>query len=305
MVKQRTLKNSIRAMGVGVHTGEKVFLTVKPADPNTGILFKRIDLDPMVEIPARSEFVGDTRLSTKLARGDVSIFTVEHLLSAMSGLGIDNAIVELTSSELPIMDGSSGPFVFLLQSAGIQAQNAPKKFIKINEEISVEHGDAYAKVSPYTGFCVSYEMDYSHPMLSQQDKKIAKLDFSTVSYVKEISRARTFGFMADYEMLQANNLALGASLDNTVVLDDFRVINEDGTRYHNEMVRHKILDAIGDLYLLGYGMVGAFTGVKSGHTLNNRLVKEILANEQAWELITCEEEDCVIRYADPLVTLAT
>lgn len=289
MIKQRTLKNVIRAMGVGLHTGEKVFLTLKPAAPDAGIVFRRVDIDPAVEIAARTENVGDTTLSTTLIKDGVRVATVEHLLSAMAGLGIDNAIVEVSASEVPIMDGSAGPFVFLLQSAGILEQNAPKRFLRIKRRVIVEDGDKWASLEPFDGFKVSFTLDYDHPVLKNSIQE-ATLDFSTTSYVKEVSRARTFGFLSEYEWLRANNLALGGSLNNAIVLDDYRVINEDGLRYEDELVKHKILDAVGDMYLLGTGLIGAFRGFKSGHTLNNRLLQALLAKKSAWEIVTFEDE---------------
>lgn len=290
MVSQRTLKNTIRATGVGVHTGEKVLITLKPAGVDTGILFKRTDFDPAVEIPAQSEFVGDTTFCTTLMKESVRIGTVEHLLSAISGLGIDNAIVEISAPEVPIMDGSSGPFVFLLQSAGIVEQNAPKRFIKIKEPIEIQEGDKVARIEPFDGFKVSFSIDFSHPVIRGSHQELT-LDFSQTSYVKEVSRARTFGFLADFEWLRANNLASGASLDNAIVLDDYKVVNEDGLRYEDEFVRHKVLDAIGDLYLLGHPLIGAFYGKKSGHTLNNKLIRKVLAQTESWEMVTFEKDD--------------
>ncbi len=275
----------IRAMGVGLHNGQKVFLTVKPAPVNYGIVFRRVDLDPVVEIPARSAFVGDTRLSTTLIKEGVRVSTVEHLLSAMAGLGIDNAIVELSAPEVPIMDGSASHFVFLLQSAGIEEQSDLKSFLRIKERVCVHDGDKWASLEPFEGFKVSFTLDYDHPVLKNSVQE-ATLDFSTTAYVKEISRARTFGFLAEYEWLRANNLALGGSLENAIVLDDSRIMNEDGLRYEDELVKHKILDAVGDLYLLGTGLIGAFKGFKSGHTLNNRLLQSLLATPEAWEVVT-------------------
>ncbi len=288
MIKQRTLKNTIRAMGVGLHTGEKVFLTLKPAPVDAGIVFRRVDLDPVVEIAARTENVGDTTLSTTLIKDGVRVATVEHLLSAMAGLGIDNAIVEVSASEVPIMDGSAGPFVFLLQSAGILEQTAAKRFLRIKNTVKVTDGDKWVSLEPYDGFKVSFTLDYDHPVLKNSVQE-ATLDFSTTAYVKEVSRARTFGFLSEYEWLRANNLALGGSLNNAIVLDDYRVINEDGLRYEDELVKHKILDAVGDMYLLGTGLIGAFRGFKSGHTLNNQLLQALLAKKSAWEIVTFED----------------
>lgn len=299
-IKQRTLRHDIRAMGVGLHTGEKVFLTLKPAAVDTGILFRRVDLDPVVEVLARTENVGDTRLSTSLGTGKSQVSTVEHLLSAMAGLGIDNAIVEVTAPEVPIMDGSASPFVFLLQSAGIKEQDAPKKFIRIKKYVRVEDGDKWAVLEPFEGFKVSLELDFQHPVLKNSSQS-ATLDFSSTSYVKEVSRARTFGFMSDYEWLRANNLALGGSLDNAVVLDDYRVINEDGLRYKDEFVKHKILDAVGDLSLLGRSLIGAFSGFKSGHALNNTLLRALLADSMAWEEVTFTQDEAPIAYQHPLM----
>ncbi|MEJ2362260.1 MAG: UDP-3-O-acyl-N-acetylglucosamine deacetylase [Gammaproteobacteria bacterium] len=289
MIKQRTLKNVIRATGVGLHTGEKVYLTLRPAVPDTGIIFRRVDLDEPVEIPAIPENVGDTTLSTTLIKDGVRISTVEHLLSALAGLGIDNAYIDLNAAEVPIMDGSAGPFVFLIQSAGIEEQNAPKRFIRIKRTVQVEDGDKWVKFDPFDGFKVGFTIEFDHPAFKDAHQT-AEVDFSTTSFVKEISRARTFGFMNQIETLRANNLALGGSLDNAVVLDDYRILNEDGLRYVDEFVKHKILDSIGDLYLLGRSLIGAFSGHKSGHALNNRLLRTLLADEKAWELVTFEDE---------------
>ncbi|HJU08190.1 MAG TPA: UDP-3-O-acyl-N-acetylglucosamine deacetylase, partial [Rhodanobacteraceae bacterium] len=285
MIKQRTLKNVIRATGVGLHTGDKVYMTLRPAPVNTGIVFRRIDLAEPVEIPSRCEFVGDTRLSTTLVRDAVRVATVEHLLSAMAGLGIDNAYVDLSAAEVPIMDGSAGPFVFLLQSAGIEEQSAAKRFIRIKKAVKVEDGDKWARFEPFDGFKVGFSIEFQHPMFSRRSSA-AEIDFSTTSFVKEVSRARTFGFMRDIEMLRERNLALGGSMDNAIVLDDYRVLNEDGLRYEDEFVKHKILDAIGDLYLLGHSLIGSFYGHKSGHELNNKLLRALLADAKAWEEVS-------------------
>lgn len=290
MIKQRTLKNVIRATGVGLHTGEKVYLTLRPAAPNTGIIFRRVDLEEPVEIPATPENVGDTTLSTSLIKDGVRISTVEHLLSAMAGLGIDNCYIDLNAPEVPIMDGSAGPFVFLIQSAGIEEQNAAKKFIRIKKPVKVEDGDKWVQFKPFDGFKVGFTIDFEHPAFKNEHQK-AEVDFSTTSFVKEISRARTFGFMSQIETLRANNLALGGSLDNAVVMDDYRVLNEDGLRYMDEFVKHKILDSIGDLYLLGHSLIGAFSGYKSGHALNNQLLRSLLAQKDAWEEVTFEDPD--------------
>ena len=288
MIKQRTLKNVIRATGIGLHTGEKVYLTLRPAAVDTGIVFRRVDLDPPVEIPARAENVGDTTLSTSLVCGGARVATVEHLLSALAGLGIDNAYVDVSAPEVPIMDGSAGPFVFLVQSAGVEDQNAPKRFIRIKKPVQVEDGDKWARFEPFEGFKVSFAIEFDHPVFQNRCQE-AVVDFSTTSFVKEVSRARTFGFMRDIELLREKRLALGGSLDNAVVVDDYRVLNEDGLRYDDEFVKHKVLDAIGDLYLLGRSLIGAFSGYKSGHALNNRLLRALVADESAWELVTFED----------------
>jgi UDP-3-O-[3-hydroxymyristoyl] N-acetylglucosamine deacetylase len=300
MLRQRTLKNVIRATGVGLHTGKKIFLTLRPAAVDTGIVFRRIDLDEPVEIPAREENVGETTLSTTLAKGDVRISTVEHLLSAFAGLGIDNAYVDLSAPEVPIMDGSAGPFVFLIQSAGIEEQNAAKRFIRVKRTVLVEDGDKWARFDPFEGFKVSFAIDFNHPAFRGRSKE-ASIDFSTTSFVKEISRARTFGFMRDYERLREMNLVLGGSLNNAVVVDDYRVLNEDGLRYEDEFVKHKVLDAIGDLYLLGHSLIGAFSGYKSGHALNNMLLRSLMSDESAWELVTfAGDQPAPISYMQPV-----
>jgi UDP-3-O-[3-hydroxymyristoyl] N-acetylglucosamine deacetylase len=290
MIKQRTLKNTIRATGVGLHTGDKVFLTLRPAEPNTGIRFRRIDLDEPVTIQARPENVGETVLSTTLVAGDVKISTVEHLLSAFAGLGIDNAIIDVSAAEVPIMDGSAGPFVFLLQSAGVEEQDTPKQYIRIKRSIRVEEGDKWAAFDPFAGFKVTFTIDFEHPAFHEH-VKTATMDFSSTTFVKEVSRARTFGFMKDIEMLRQNNLALGGSLDNAIVVDDDKILNEDGLRCVDEFVKHKILDAIGDLYLLGHSLIGAFTGYKSGHGLNNKLLRSLLNDRDAWEMVSFADED--------------
>ncbi|MEX2482354.1 MAG: UDP-3-O-acyl-N-acetylglucosamine deacetylase [Gammaproteobacteria bacterium] len=300
MIRQRTLKNVIRATGVGLHTGRKVFLTLRPAPADMGIVFRRDDLSPAVEIRARAENVGDTSLSTSLVKGETRIATVEHLLSAFAGLGIDNAYVDVSAAEVPIMDGSAGPFVFLIQSAGVEEQNRPKRFVRIKREVCVSDGDKWAKFEPFDGFKVSFAIEFDHPFFHQHSKH-AEIDFSTTSFVKEVSRARTFGFMRDVELLRAQNLALGGSLDNAIVVDDYRVLNEDGLRYEDEFVKHKILDAIGDLYLLGHSLIGAFHGFKSGHELNNRLLRKILAMDDAWELVSYENSaEAPIAFTQPM-----
>jgi UDP-3-O-[3-hydroxymyristoyl] N-acetylglucosamine deacetylase len=299
MIKQRTLKNVIRATGVGIHSGEKVFLTLRPAAPDSGIIFRRVDFAQPIEILARAEHVGDTSLSTTLTKGDVRIMTVEHLLSALAGLGIDNAYVDLSAPEVPIMDGSAGPYVFLIQSAGIEEQNAAKRFIRIKKPIRVEDGDKWARFEPFDGFKVGFTIDFNHPMFTRSTSS-AEVDFSTTSFVKEVSRARTFGFMKDIEMLRDRKLVLGGSMDNAIVLDDYRILNEDGLRYEDEFVKHKILDAIGDLYLLGHSLIGAFYGHKSGHQLNNQLLRTLLADRTAWEEVTFHDPaQAPISYAHP------
>ena len=282
MIKQRTPKKVIQATGVGLHSGEKVLLTIHPAPINTGIIFRRTDLDPVIEIPALYDRVGDTMLCTSLQHDGVKIATIEHLLSAFAGLGIDNAYVEVNAAELPIMDGSAAPFVFLIQSAGIREQNAAKRFIRILKPIRVEDQDKYVQFLPYNGYKVSFTIDYDHPVFNDKPQS-AIFDFSTTSYVKEVCRARTYGFLSDYEKLREADLAKGGSLDNAIVVDEYRIINEDGLRFESEFVTHKVLDAIGDLYLLGCGLIGAFEGYKSGHSLNNRLLRELMAHQEAWE----------------------
>ena len=301
MIRQRTLKNVIRATGIGLHTGKKVYLTLRPAAVDTGIVFRRVDLETPVEIEANPEHVGDTRLSTTLIKGDVRVATVEHLLSAFAGLGIDNAYVDLSAAEVPIMDGSAGPFVFLVQSAGIEEQNAPKRFIRIKRTVIVEDGDKWARFDPFEGFKVSFKIDFEHPVFRNRSQTTS-VDFSSTSFVKEVSRARTFGFMRDIEQLRANDLALGGSMDNAVVMDDYRVLNEDGLRYDDEFVKHKVLDAIGDLYLLGCSLIGEFSGYKSGHALNNRLLRALLADSEAWESATFEDIDLApISFTQPVL----
>ena len=299
MLGQRTLKNSIRAQGVGLHSGQKVLMTLRPAAPDTGIVFHRTDMDPPGEVRARAENVGDTQLGTSLINGDARVSTVEHLLSAFAGLGIDNAHVDLSAAEVPIMDGSAGPFVFLLQSAGFEDQRTPKKFVRIKSRVRVEDGDKWAEFRPFDGFKVNFEIEFNHPLFKRRANK-ASMDFSTTSFLKEVSRARTFGFMRDLEMMRARNLALGGNLDNAIVLDDFRVLNEDGLRYEDEFVKHKILDAIGDLYLLGHSLIGEFSGYKSGHKLNNQLLRKLIADTSSWEAVVFEKpSDAPIAYVQP------
>ncbi|HLB57371.1 MAG TPA: UDP-3-O-acyl-N-acetylglucosamine deacetylase [Gammaproteobacteria bacterium] len=303
MIKQRTLKNVIKATGVTLHGGERAELTLRPAPPNTGIIFQRTDCQPLIDIPALASNVGDTTLSTCLIKNGVRVSTVEHLLSALAGLGIDNAYIDVTASEIPIMDGSAGPFVFLVQSAGIEEQNAPKRFIRIKRRVEVKDGDKWARFEPFEGFKVTFTIEFDHPVFDSHSKT-ATLDFSSTSYVKEVSRARTFGFMSDFERLREMNLARGASLDNAVAVDDFRVLNEDGLRYEDEFVKHKILDAVGDLYLLGSSLIGAFSGYKSGHALNNTLLRKLLAEEEAWEYVTFDDlATAPISYVRPILVM--
>ena len=289
MLRQRTLKNTIRATGVGLHTGEKVLMTLGPAPANTGIVFRRTDLDGAPEVRADGMLVRETTLGTTLMRDEVRVATVEHLMSAFAGLGIDNAIVELSATEVPIMDGSAGPFVFLMQSAGIAEQGVAKRFIRIRRPVEVHDGDKWARFTPYDGFKINFEIEFDHPVFKRHLQS-ASIDFANTSFLREISRARTFGFMRDMEFLRSMNLGRGGSLDNAIVLDEYRILNEDGLRYENEFVRHKILDAIGDLYLLGHSIIGEFSGYKSGHGLNNQLLRELVRNEAAWEEVTFEDE---------------
>jgi UDP-3-O-[3-hydroxymyristoyl] N-acetylglucosamine deacetylase len=289
MAQQRTLQNTIRATGVGLHSGEKVYLTLRPAPVDTGIVFRRVDLDPVVEIPARAELVTETMLCTGLTREGGKAMTVEHLLSALAGLGVDNVYIDLSAPEVPIMDGSSGPFVFLLQSAGIVEQNAPKRFIRVRRPVEVREGDKVARFSPYDGFRLQFTVVFDHPAIPAS-RSSAEVEFSTENYIREVSRARTFGFMRDLEFMRERNLGLGGSMDNAIVLDEFRVLNDDGLRYADEFVRHKILDAVGDLYLAGRPILGLYEGFKSGHALNNKLVRALLADQEAWEEVVFERD---------------
>ena len=301
MIRQRTLSNVIRATGVGLHSGEKVYLTLRPAAPSSGIVFRRIDLAEPVEIPARVENVGETHLCTTLVSGKgVRVSTVEHLLSAMAGLGIDNAYVDLSADEVPIMDGSAGPLVFLLQSAGIEEQPAPKRFIRIKRKVRVEDGDKWAELEPFDGFKVKFTIRFDMPVFEDYPDT-ANIDFSTTSFVKEVSRARTFGHVGDLERLRENNLARGGNFDNAIIYDDYRVLNHYGLRYTDELVKHKVLDAIGDLYLLGYSLIGSFAGFKSGHSLNNRLLRALMADEEAYSIVTYDDPaDLPIIYGRPV-----
>jgi len=292
VIKQRTLKNIIRATGVGLHTGEKVYLTLRPAAPNTGVVFRRIDLPEPVGIKADPYFVGDTRLSSCLERDGVRVSTVEHLMSALAGLGIDNVYVDVSAPEVPIMDGSAGPFVFLLQSAGVEEQSAAKRFIRILKTVAVTDGDKSARFEPHNGFKIDFSIDFDHPVFENSAKSVC-VDFALTSYIKEVSRARTFGFMHEVEWMRGQGLALGGSLDNAIVLDEYRVLNNDGLRYDDEFVKHKVLDAIGDLYLLGHPVIGAFIAHKSGHALNNLLLRRLLEEKAAWEYVTFDRPEDV------------
>ena len=299
MLRQRTLKTAIRATGVGLHNGEKVYMTLRPAAENAGITFRRVDLDEPVDVPADPKLVGETMLGTTLIKDGVKVATVEHLMSALAGLGIDNLYVDLSAPEVPIMDGSAGPFVFLLQSAGIEEQNAAKKFIRIKKKIRVEEDDKWAELTPFNGFKVNFEIAFNHPVFNKLSQS-ASIDFSSTSFLKEVSRARTFCFLRDVEALRANNLTLGGSMDNAIVLDDYRILNEDGLRYANEFVIHKILDAIGDAYLLGHTLIGEFSAHKSGHDLNNKLLCALLDDKAAWEEVTFSDPNkAPISYATP------
>ena len=292
MIRQRTLKTVIGATGVGLHTGEKVLLTLRPAPVGTGIIFRRVDLDPVIDIPASLENVCDTRLSTTLEYQGTRVSTVEHLMAAFAGLHIDNAIVELDSTEVPIMDGSAAVFVFLIQSAGIEMQSEAKQFIRIKDRIEVREGDKWARFEPYDGFRLSFSIDFDHPTMKSSAQH-ATVDLSKASFTKEVSRARTFGFLQDVEALREAGLARGGSLDNAIVLDDDRVINDDGLRYGDEFVKHKILDAIGDLYLLGHPLIGTFSAHKSGHGLNNGLLRELVDQTSCWETVTYDDSEPV------------
>jgi UDP-3-O-[3-hydroxymyristoyl] N-acetylglucosamine deacetylase len=290
MVKQRTLKNPVQATGVGLHTGERVDLALRPAPANSGIVFRRMDISPSVAIRAEAYSVKDTRLSTCLEMDGVRVSTIEHLMSAFAGLGVDNAIVELNSAEIPIMDGSAGTFIFLLQSAGIVEQSAAKQFIRIKKTVEVKDGDKWVRFEPFNGYKLGFTINFAHPVFANTKQNVT-VDLGENSYIKEVSRARTFGFMQDVEAMRAQGLALGGNLDNAIVMDEYRVINPDGLRFEDEFVKHKVLDAIGDLYLLGHPLIGAFSGYKSGHALNNALLRALLADEQAWEFVTFDKTE--------------
>ncbi|MEY4593023.1 MAG: hypothetical protein RIR18_1918 [Pseudomonadota bacterium] len=296
MLKQRTLKTLIRASGVGLHGGVKVSMVMRPAAPDTGIIFRRIDLPEPVDVPASALGIGDTRMCSCLEcdtpSGKVKVGTVEHIMSALAGMGIDNAYIDLDAPEVPILDGSAAPFVFLIQTAGIEEQNAPKRFIRITRPIEVRDGDKWAKFEPYEGFKLTFSIIFNHPAINKSAQQ-AEMDFAKHSYLREVARARTFGFMQEVEWLRENGLALGGGLENAIVLDEFRVLNTDGLRYTDEFVKHKILDAIGDLYLIGHPLLAAFTAHKSGHALNNQLARALLEQQDAWEWATFEETDTI------------
>ena len=290
MLGQRTLRVSIQSAGVGLHSGQKVQMTLHPAPVNTGIVFRRIDLSPVREIPARADWVEETDLSTGLGTGEARVTTVEHLLSALCGLGIDNAYVDLDGAEVPIMDGSAGPFVYLLQTAGICEQSSPKRFIRILEPVTVAEGDKTASLRPYDGFRITFGIDFDHPVFREQSGRTT-VDISSEAFVREISRARTFGFVHEFEYMRSRGLARGGSVDNAIVIDDYRILNEEGLRYEDEFVKHKILDALGDLYLVGHQILGEYEGIKSGHALNNQLVRALMSREHSWEWATFEDTD--------------
>jgi UDP-3-O-[3-hydroxymyristoyl] N-acetylglucosamine deacetylase len=290
MLKQRTLKTLVKASGVGLHTGQKVRMSLRPAPPDTGIVFRRIDLPSPVDIPARAQLVGEARLASTLIKDGVKVHTVEHLMSALSGLGIDNLFVDLDAPELPILDGSASPFALLLQQAGLEEQAAPKKFLRVKKTIEVKDGDKWARLEPYDGFRLSFSIDFRHPVIERSTQSVT-VDFAETSYLKEIARARTFGFMQDVEDLKGSGLALGGGLDNAVLLDEQGVLNAGGLRFADEFIRHKLLDAVGDLYLLGRPLLGAFTAHKSGHALNNRLARAALADAAALEVVVFERAE--------------
>lgn len=290
MLRQRTLKSLISTTGVGLHTGQKIRMVLRPAQPDTGVVFRRVDLDPIADIPARAESVGETRLSSCLVSGGAKVYTVEHLMSALSGLGIDNVFVDLDGPEVPIMDGSAAPFAFLIQAAGIEEQSAPKRFVRIKKRVEVAEGDKWARLEPFDGYRLSFSIVFNHPVIEKSNQSVS-IDFAETSYLKEIARARTFGFMQDVEQLREDGLALGGGLDNAVVLDEYRVLNAEGLRFSDEFIRHKVLDAIGDLYLIGKPILGAFSAHKSGHALNNRLLRELIARPDAWEVASFERAE--------------
>jgi UDP-3-O-[3-hydroxymyristoyl] N-acetylglucosamine deacetylase len=293
MLAQRTLKSLTRAVGVGLHSGQRVEITLRPAQPDTGIVFRRVDLPLPVDIPVSANAVSDTRLASTLSNGDVKVHTVEHLMSACAGLGVDNLYVDITAEEVPILDGSAASFVFLLQSAGIELQKAPRRFIRINKTVEVREGQGenvkWARLEPYHGYKLSFELDFAHPAVDSTGQRV-EFDMSKQSYTRDIARARTFGFTKDVEMMRANGLALGGGLDNAIVMDDYKVLNAGGLRYDDEFVKHKILDAMGDLYILGKPLLASYSAFRSGHALNNRLLRELLARTDAWEVVTFDDE---------------
>ena len=289
MIRQRTLKSIVKATGVGLHGGRKVNLTLRPAAPDTGIVFHRVDLDPPLSLPADPYAVCDTRMCSGLEQGGHKVGTVEHLMSALAGLGIDNLHVDVDAPEIPILDGSSAPFVFLLQSAGIEEQSAPKKFLRVKKTVEYVEGDKWVKLEPYDGFSLSFSIVFNHPAIDNTSTKV-KIDFAEQSYVRDVARARTFGFMQDVEFMRANGLALGGSLENAIVMDEYRVLNVEGLRYADEFVKHKVLDAIGDLYLCGHPLLAAYSAHKAGHALNNQILRVLLEDQEAWEIVTFEKE---------------
>lgn len=287
MIQQRTLRQPVRARGIGLHGGQRVYLSVLPAGPDTGIVFRRVDLTPPIDVPAQAALIGETTLCSTLLREGVKVATIEHLMSALAGLGIDNAIIELSAPEVPIMDGSAAPFVFLLQTAGLVEQGVPKRFMRVRQPVQVRDGDKWARIEPYDGYAIDFTIDFPHPLIRASGQR-KTFEFSTAAYIREVSRARTFGFMREFEFLRSRRLALGASLENAVAVDEYRVLNQEGLRYDDEFVRHKILDAIGDLYLTGHALIGRVTAYKSGHALNNLLARALLDDRGAWEFATFE-----------------
>jgi UDP-3-O-[3-hydroxymyristoyl] N-acetylglucosamine deacetylase len=296
MLRQRTLKTKISTTGVGLHTGHKVDMTLRPAAPDTGIVFHRTDLPGAADLPALAHGVTDTRLATCLGEGENKVWTIEHLMSALAGLGIDNLHVDLSGPELPIMDGSAGPFVFLVQSAGIEEQPVAKRFVRVLKPVELVQGDKVARLDPFEGFRITLSIDFQHPVFERSGNK-ATIDFAEQSYLREVSRARTFGFMQDVEAMRAQGLALGGTLDNAVVMDEYRVLNPDGLRYADEFVKHKVLDCVGDLYLLGHPLIGAFTGHKTGHAMNNQLLRALLADASAFETVSFDQQDTAPAFA--------
>ncbi|MDR9829453.1 UDP-3-O-acyl-N-acetylglucosamine deacetylase [Vibrio sp. FNV 38] len=305
MIRQRTLKEIVKTTGVGLHSGRKVTLALRPAAANTGVIYRRTDLTPPVDFPADASSVRDTMLCTALVNdAGVRISTVEHLNAALAGMGIDNVIIEVDAPEIPIMDGSASPFVFLIQQAGIETLNAPKRYIRIKKPVRIEDGDKWAELLPFNGFRMDFEIEFEHPAIDSDEQRLV-FDFSSQGFVKDISRARTFGFMRDIEYLQSQNLVLGGSFDNAIVLDEYRILNEEGLRFENEFVTHKVLDAIGDLYMCGHAIVGELRAFKSGHGLNNQLLRAVLADQEAWEWATFDEEvGSPVAFAEPNMVLA-